>query len=198
MYHDDCLVFCAKVLSLGEFVESVSGATELDDRARYYWVIVTRMTGAAGILQSCSAQIILAPWHSRARRQCQLLPEGVYNHSAPATLHQVEHFRFAQFPLPITQALPSLRTSHLPITFTFTCGEWLPAYRSLNQGNLAVLVTLARRCRSGARPHSRTAPHHIIIRHSHIVASHRALSLCLLTLTPPTTLAVPKCPRSPT
>lgn len=65
MYHDDCLVFCAKVLSLGELVvesaQVVSGATELDDSARYYWVIVTRMTGAAGILQSCSAQIILAP-----------------------------------------------------------------------------------------------------------------------------------------
>ena len=50
MYHDDCLVFCAKGSSLGESVESVSGATELDDRARYYWVIVTRMTGAACIL----------------------------------------------------------------------------------------------------------------------------------------------------
>ena len=68
MYHDDCLVFCAKGLSLGELLElvvesaqAVPGATELDDRARYYWVIVTRMTGAAGILQSCSAQIILAP-----------------------------------------------------------------------------------------------------------------------------------------
>lgn len=65
MYHDDCLVFCAKVLSLGELVlesaQVVPGATELDDSARYYWVIVTRMTGAAGILQSCSAQIILAP-----------------------------------------------------------------------------------------------------------------------------------------
>ena len=68
MYRDDCLVFRAKLTGLGEgvveSVQVVSGATELDDRARYYWVIVTRMTGAAGILQSCSAQIILAPYQS--------------------------------------------------------------------------------------------------------------------------------------
>jgi hypothetical protein len=102
----------------------VCDATELasldNDGVRRYWpVIVTRMTGAGCIHRLHRSSRPKSP----ARRQCHRGPEEVYKQSAPATLHQVEHFRFTQFLLPNKQALPSLRTAHLPITSISTCGE---------------------------------------------------------------------------
>lgn len=130
MYRDDCLVFCAKVLSLGEGVgESSSVAPELDDTALLLGHSDTDDWRSACILLLCtdySRALTVLPIDSA--RSC---PREYITSRRPPHLHQVEHFRITHLLLPITQALPSLRTSHLPIIFTFTCGEQLPAYRAI-------------------------------------------------------------------